>query len=134
MTEADINALPPIVSVSKGTGVKLAQASQQHATIAIWLPYYSSFDFNVLLLWVMAVGTFLAAGLWAGSDSLGSEHSYLKADDQQVKSVMPLCSLGYIVITSNGQSAVAAAISIEALSFVDVSRLWTRLYDLRDMH
>ncbi len=45
------------------------------------MPYYSSFDFNVILLWVMAIGTFIMAGIWAGNDSFGTEHSYLQAQD-----------------------------------------------------
>ena len=71
----------PVVSVSKQTGVELEEAAQKHATIALWMPYYSSFDFNVILLWVMAIGTFVLAGVWAGNDSFGTEHSYLQAQD-----------------------------------------------------
>ena len=85
MTTSELDALPSIVSVSKEAGVQLAEASRNNGTVSLWLPYYSKFDFNVLLLWIMAVGTFIAAGLWAGHDSVGAEHSYLKANgDQQV--------------------------------------------------
>ncbi len=80
-TEAEAITMLPVVSVSKQTGLELKQAAQQNATIALWMPYYSSFDFNVILLWVMAVGTFILAGIWAGNDSFGTEHSYLQAQD-----------------------------------------------------
>ncbi len=80
-TEAEAITMLPIVSVSKQTGLELTEAAQQNATIALWMPYYSSFDFNVILLWVMAIGTFILAGIWAGNDSFGTEHSYLQAQD-----------------------------------------------------
>lgn len=80
-TEAEAITMLPVVSVSKQTGLELNEAAQQNATIALWMPYYSSFDFNVILLWVMAIGTFVLAGLWAGNDSFGTEHSYLQVQD-----------------------------------------------------
>lgn len=83
MTQVELDALPSVVSVSKDVGMKLAAASQQNATVALWLPYYSSFDLNVVLLWIMAVGTFVVAGIWAGHDSIGDEHAYLKAEGSQ---------------------------------------------------
>lgn len=86
VTAPEMDALPPIVSVSKSTGDQLAEAAQNNGTVSLWLPYYSSFDFNVLLLWILAVGTFIAAGLWAGHDSVGAEHDYQKANgDQEVQ-------------------------------------------------
>lgn len=89
MTQVQLDALPPIVSVSKVAGLQLAEASQQNATITLWLPHYSSFDFNVVLLWVMAVGTFIMAGIWAGRDSIGDEHAYLKPDGSQEVRMLP---------------------------------------------
>lgn len=83
MTQIELDDLPPVVSVSRDSGSQLIEASQQNATIALWLPHYSSFDFNVVLLWIMAVGTFVAAGLWAGHDSTGNEDAYLKAEGNQ---------------------------------------------------
>ncbi|KAL3137714.1 hypothetical protein ABBQ38_004981 [Trebouxia sp. C0009 RCD-2024] len=83
MTQVQLDALPPVVSVSKVAGLQLAEASQHNATITLWLPHYSSFDFNVVLLWIIAVGTFVVAGIWAGRDSLGDEHAFLKADGSQ---------------------------------------------------
>ena len=94
MTEGEAADLLPIVSVSNKDGVELEAAALQSETVALWMPYYSSFDFNVLLLWVMAVGTFILAGMWAGNDSCGSEHSYLKAlDDQEVLPLHPSAAL-----------------------------------------
>ena len=88
-TEAEAITMLPVVSVSKQTGLELKEAAQQNDTIALWTPYYSSFDFNVILLWVMAIGTFVLAGIWAGNDSFGTEHSYLQAqDDSEVVTQM----------------------------------------------
>jgi len=81
VTETEAITMLPVVSVSKQTGLELEEAAQQNATIALWMPYYSSFDFNVILLWVVAIGTFILAGIWAGNDSFGTEHSYLQAQD-----------------------------------------------------
>lgn len=81
VTEAEAKAMLPVVSISKQTGLELEAAAQQNATVALWMPDYSSFDFNVVVLWMMAVGTFILAGMWAGSDSSGTEHSYLKSQD-----------------------------------------------------
>ena len=83
MTQVELDVLPPVVSVSKDSGVQLTEASQQNATVVLWLPHYSSFDFNVVLLWIMAVSTFIVAGIWAGHDSTGDEHAYLKAEGSQ---------------------------------------------------
>lgn len=83
MTQVELDALPAVVSISKDSGLQLAEASQHNATIVLWLPHYSSFDFNVLLLWVMAVGTLIVAGIWAAHDSTGNEHAYLKAEGNQ---------------------------------------------------
>ena len=138
MTEAGIDALPVIVSVFKETGMKLAKALQQHATIAIWLPYYSSFDLNMLLLWGMAVGTFILAGLWAGSDSLGSEHSYLKAGDQQVKCMMRSCLLSCMVTMCDTWIFVSGrcnfALRLLPLLMLSNSFGPAELHDLCDIH
>lgn len=83
MTQVELDALPAVVSVSKRSGLQLVEASQQNATVVLWLPHYSSFDFNVVLLWIMAVGTFIVAGIWAAHDSTGNEHAYLKAEGNQ---------------------------------------------------
>ena len=96
MTQAELNALPPVVSVSKGAGLQLEEASQQNETIALWLPHYSSFDFNVVLLWIMAVGTFVVAGIWAGHDSVGNEHAYLKAEGSQEVCMLRIIQLAYL--------------------------------------
>ena len=83
MTQVELDALPPVVSISRESGLQLLEASQQNATVTLWLPHYSSFDFNVVVLWIMAVATFLVAGLWAGHDSTGNEQAYLKAEGNQ---------------------------------------------------
>ena len=83
MTQVELDALPPVVSVSRDSGLQLVEASLQNVTVALWLPHYSSFDFNAVLLWIMAVGTFVVAGLWAGHDSTGNEQAYLKAEGNQ---------------------------------------------------
>lgn len=83
MTQVELDSLPPVVSISKDSGLQLIEASQQNETVALWLPNYSSFDFNVVLLGIMAVGTFVLAGLWAGHDSIGHDDAYLKAEGNQ---------------------------------------------------
>ena len=83
MTQVELDALPPVVSISRDSGLQLIEASQQNAAVALWLPHYSSFDINVVLLWIMAVGTFVVAGLWADHDSTGNEHAYPKAEGNQ---------------------------------------------------
>ena len=93
MTEVELDALPAVVSISKDSGLQLAEASQQNTTIMLWLPHYSSFDFNVVLLWVMAVGTFIVAGIWAAHDSTGNEHAYLKAEGNQEVGRLPTIEL-----------------------------------------
>ena len=93
MTQVEFDALPAVVSISKDSGLQLAEASQQNATIMLWLPHYSSFDFNVVLLWVMAVGTFIVAGIWAARDSTGNEHAYLKAEGNQEVGRLPTIEL-----------------------------------------
>ena len=80
MTADQLAALLPVLSISKQTGSDLEKAAQQEALVAVWMPDYSSFDFNVVLLWNIAVGTFVAAGLWAASDSCGSESGFLNTD------------------------------------------------------
>lgn len=103
MTQVELDALPSVVSVSKDVGMNLAAASQQNATVALWLPYYSSFDLNVVLLWIMAVGTFVVAGIWAGHDSIGDEHAYLKAEGSQEVCCWPFTcpvSLQHISVAS----------------------------------
>ncbi len=92
ITEAEATALMPVLSVSKETGLELNEAVQQHASVALWMPYYSSFDYNVLLLWLMAVGTFILAGMWAGNDSFGTEHSYLQSQDDQEVHYLVSCA------------------------------------------
>ena len=78
-TEGELAALLPVVSISKQTSQTLKKAAASGAAVAVWLPQYSSFDFNAILLWIIAVGTFLLAGVWAGNDSYASEDSYLKS-------------------------------------------------------
>lgn len=57
-----------LVSVTRQAGVQLRQAALKGATVSVWLPHYSSFDFNVVLLWAIAVGTFVLAGICAAND------------------------------------------------------------------
>lgn len=66
--QLDPARLPALVSISMATGQQLIQAAADRATVSVWLPDYSSFDPNAILLWIVAVATFTVAGIVAGND------------------------------------------------------------------
>lgn len=72
-TQTDPEHQVILVSIPKQAGILLAQSAAAGTTVSVWLPDYSSFDFNVVLLWVVAVGTFTLAGICAANDYKGAD-------------------------------------------------------------
>lgn len=69
-----------LVSISRQAGTELRDAAAEGALVSVWLPDYSTFDFNVVLLWIIAVGTFALAGICAANDCKTADE--LTLDDE----------------------------------------------------
>lgn len=84
-----------LVSIPRAAGKSLQQAAADGTTVSVWLPHYSTFDFNAVLLWAVAVVTFALAGICAANDCKAPAASS-SLDDQVSrthKSVQDLCAL-----------------------------------------
>ena len=76
-----------LVSIPRQAGTELKQAVIDGGLVSVWLPDYSTFDFNVVLLWIVAVGTFAFAGICAANDCKTGEQTL----DDEVNSPIPTC-------------------------------------------